>query len=145
MDRALFREAMVKYFGGVLVVGALLFLPAGSFRYAVCNPPYYPVGSGYVPEDEALAVARTELRCTLEDACAAAAWLLQTGGSLWMVHRPERLTDLLCGLRAHDLEPKILKPVCAAPGAAPSLILVKATKGGKPGLVWQAARAAGGR
>lgn len=112
-------------------------LPAGSFRYAVCNPPYYPVGSGYVPEDEARAVARTELRCTLADACAAAAWLLPTGGSLWMVHRPERLTDLLCTLRAHNLEPKLLKPVCATSGAAPSLILVKATKGGKPGLVWQ--------
>ena len=112
-------------------------LPAGSFRYAVCNPPYYPVGSGYVPEDEALAVARTELRCTLADACAAAAWLLKTGGSLWMVHRPERLTDLLCSLRANGLEPKRLNPVCASPGAAPSLILVKATKGGKPGLVWQ--------
>ena len=112
-------------------------LPAGSFRYAVCNPPYYPVGSGYAPEDEARAVARTELCCTLADACAAAAWLLKTGGCLWMVHLPERLTDLLCCLRNHDLEPKVLKLVCAGPGAAPSLILVKAAKGGKPGLVWQ--------
>lgn len=113
-------------------------LPAGSFRYAVCNPPYYPVGSGYVPEDEARAVARTELCCTLDEVCAAAAWLLRTGGCLWMVHRPERLTDLCCSLRAHDLEPKVLRPVCPRPGAAPSLLLVKAVKGGKPGLTWDA-------
>ena len=33
MDKALFREAMKKYFGGVLGVGLLLFLPAGSFGY----------------------------------------------------------------------------------------------------------------
>lgn len=112
-------------------------LPAGSFRYVVCNPPYYPVGSGYAPEEEAQAVARTELCCTLEDVCAAAAWLLKTGGSLWMVHRPERLTDLLCTLRAHDLEPKVLKPVCAKACAAPSLVLIKAVRGGKPGLIWQ--------
>ena len=118
-------------------------LPMGSFRYVVCNPPYYPVGSGYASEDEARAVARTELCCTLEDACAAAAWLLPTGGSLWMVHLPERLTDLLCALRTHGLEPKILKPVCSSPDKPPSLLLIKATKGGKPGLVWQSARIAG--
>ena len=112
-------------------------LPHGSFRQVVCNPPYYPVGSGCVPADEAQAVARTELCCTLEEVCAAAAWLLPTGGALWMVHLPERLTDLLCSLRGHGLEPKILKPVCASPGAAPSLILIKAVRGGKPGLVWQ--------
>ena len=112
-------------------------LPAGSFRYVVCNPPYYPVGSGYVSENEEEAVARAELRCTLDDACAAAAWLLKTGGCLWMVHRPERLTDLLCSLRAHSLEPKVLQPVCARPDTAPSLLLIKAVRGGKPGLVWQ--------
>ena len=112
-------------------------LPAGSFRYVVCNPPYYPVGSGYVSENEEEAVARTELRCTLDDACAAAAWPLKTGGCLWMVHRPERLTDLLCSLRAHSLEPKVLQPVCARPDTAPSLLLIKAVRGGKPGLVWQ--------
>ena len=112
-------------------------LPPGSFRHVVCNPPYYPVDSGYASEDEDRAVARTELCCTLEDVCAAAAWLLPTGGSLWMVHLPERLTDLLCSLRAHALEPKILKPVCSTPDKPPSLLLVKATKGRKPGLVWQ--------
>lgn len=111
-------------------------LPAGSFRAVVCNPPYYPVGSGYVPENEAQAVARTELCCTLADACAAAGWLLKTGGCLWMVHRPERLTDLLCALRAAGLEPKELRPVLPAPDAAPSLVLVRAVRGGKPGLRW---------
>ena len=120
-------------------------LPAGSFRYVVCNPPYYPVGSGFAPEDEAMAVARTELRCSLEDVCAAAGWLLKTGGCLWLVHLPERLTDLCCAMRAHGLEPKVLKPVCSAPGKTPSLLLIKATKGGKPGLTWQAARVAGGQ
>ena len=121
--------------GDLRAIRALL--PHGSFRQVVCNPPYYPVGSGYVPADEAQAAARTERFCTLEEVCAAAAWLLPTGGSLWMVHRPERLTDLLCALRAHDLEPKVLQPVCAAPGKAPSLLLIRAVRGGKPGLKWQ--------
>ena len=115
-------------------------LPHGSFRRVVCNPPYDPVGSGYVPRDEAQAAARTELCCTLEEVCAAAAWLLPTGGALWMVHLPERLTDLLCALRANGLEPKLLQPVCARPGSVPSLLLVRAVRGGKPGLRWKKPR-----
>ena len=113
-------------------------LPHGSFRCVVCNPPYYPVGGGYAPRDEEQAVARTELRCTPEDYCAAAAWLLPTGGSFWLVHRPERLTDLLCALRAAGLEPKRLRPVCPRPDSAPSLVLLQAVRGGKPGLAWTA-------
>ena len=33
MDMHLFRQAMAKFLGGVLVVGLLLFLPAGTFAY----------------------------------------------------------------------------------------------------------------
>ena len=113
-------------------------LPAGSFRHLVCNPPYYPVGGGFRPENQAQAIARTELCCTLGEVCAAAGWLLKTGGSLWMVHLPGRLADLFCFLRAAGLEPKRLRPVCPRPGAAPSLVLVKAVRGGKPDLKWDA-------
>ncbi|MBO4419191.1 MAG: methyltransferase [Oscillospiraceae bacterium] len=113
-------------------------LPAGSFRQAVCNPPYYPAGAGFRPENEAQAIARTELCCTLGEVCAAAGWLLKTGGSLWMVHLPGRLADLFCALREAGLEPKRLRPVCPRPGTAPSLVLVKAVRGGKPELKWDA-------
>ena len=111
-------------------------LPAGSFRQVVCNPPYYPVGSGYAQEYEAQAIARTELCCNPADFCAAAAWLLPTGGSFWLVHRPERLAELCCALRNAGLESKTLRLVCPRPGTAPSLLLIKAVKGGKPGLQW---------
>ena len=33
MDGALLKQALVKFFLGVVVMGALLFVPAGSFRY----------------------------------------------------------------------------------------------------------------
>ena len=111
-------------------------LPAGSFRQVVCNPPYYPVGSGYAPAEASQALARTELCCTPADFCAAAAWLLPTGGSFWLVHRPERLAELCWTLRVAGLEPKALRLVCPKAGAAPSLLLIKAVKGGKPGLQW---------
>ena len=109
-------------------------LPQGSFRHVVCNPPYYPVGSGFSARSEAQAIARTEVCCTLEDVLRAAAWLLPTGGSLWMVHKPERLTDLLAGLRANGLEAKVLRFVAHRVGAKPSLVLIKAVRCGRPGL-----------
>ena len=109
-------------------------LPHGAFRHVVCNPPYDPVSSGLAPENPAVAIARTELCCTLDDAVSAAAWLLKPGGSLDLVYRPERLTDLLCTLREHRLEPKRLRFVCHSPGKTPSLVLVRAVSGGRSGL-----------
>ncbi len=122
--------------GDIREIRALL--PQGSFRHVVCNPPYYPVGAGFAAENEAVAVAKTELCCTLPDVAAAAARLLRTGGSLWIVHKPERLADLVCALREKALEPKLLRPVCPRPGAAPSLLLLRAVRGGKPGVKWEA-------
>ena len=109
-------------------------LPAGGFDLVVCNPPYYPAGSGRLPETEALRAARSETGCTLEDICTAAAWLLRWGGSFCLVHKPERLADLCCALRARGLEPKRLRLVCRRAGDAPSLLLLEARRGGRPGL-----------
>lgn len=111
-------------------------LPHDSFDSVVCNPPYYPAGSGFVAKDPSLAMARTELCCTFDDVCAAAAWLLKTGGSLYLVHKPERLADVMSCLRSHGLEPKHLRFVCHRAGADFSLFLLKSVLGGKPGLTF---------
>lgn len=109
-------------------------LPAGSFDLAVCNPPYFPPSSGPPPKGEARRTARTEESCTLEEVCRAAARLLRWGGSFCLVHKPERLADLVCALRENGLEPKRLRFVCVRPERAPSLILMEARRGGRPGL-----------
>lgn len=108
--------------------------PAGQFDLAVCNPPYYAPASGYLAEADAIRTARSEVSCSLEDVCRAAAYLLRWGGSFCMVHKPERLTDILCTLRGAALEPKRLRFVCKTGQDAPSLLLVEARRGGKPGL-----------
>lgn len=109
-------------------------LPAGQFDLAVCNPPYYPVTSGALTEKSARQTARAEVNCTLADVCAAARRALRWGGRFCLVHKPERLTDLLCALRENGLEPKRLRLVCITAGAAPSLVLLEGNRGGKPGL-----------
>jgi len=109
-------------------------LPTGSFDLCVCNPPYFPSGNGAAAPAPARRTARSEEACTLEDVCTAAAYLLRWGGTFCLVHRPERLTDLLCTLRAQRLEPKRIRFVETRAGIAPSLVLVEARRGGKPGL-----------
>lgn len=108
--------------------------PTGSFDLAVCNPPYYPCASGALSGDSARRTARSEVACTLEDICKSASYLLRWGGGFCLVHKPERLTDLLCALRENGLEPKRLRFVCKVAGAAPSLVLAEARRGGRPGL-----------
>lgn len=103
----------------------------GSFDLVVTNPPYY---AGVAPSGEARRNARHESACTLSELAQAAAYLLRWGGAFCLVHKPERLTDLLCTLRNFRCEPKRLRFAQERPGAAPSLVLLEARRGGNPGL-----------
>ncbi len=109
-------------------------LPAGNFDLAICNPPYFPPSGGLSPKGEARRTARTEETCTLGDVCRAAGRLLRWGGSFCLVHKPERLADLLCAPREAGLEPKRLRFVSVRSERAPSLVLLEARRGGRPGL-----------
>ena len=107
---------------------------AGGFDTVVANPPYFPAGSGKAPQDAGRAAARGELSCTLEDVCTAAAFLCRTGGSFYIVHKPERLSEVFCTMTACGIEPKRLRTVHSRASAAPSLVLIEGRRGGKPGL-----------
>lgn len=109
-------------------------LPAGGFECVVSNPPYFPVTSGGISPNDALAIARTEVCCTLEDICAAAQWLLKYGGTFALVHKPERLCDLICTMREHKIEPKKIRFVRHTQNAPVCLVMVEGKLGAKSGL-----------
>lgn len=109
-------------------------LAAGTFSLVTCNPPYFLPGSGFVPPDPQRSAARHETGCSLEEVCAAAAWLLKYGGRFCVCHRPERIVDLLCCMRTAGLEPKRLRLVQQRAASAPWLVLAEGRKGGKPSL-----------
>ena len=109
-------------------------LDARSFDAVVSNPPYFSAGSGQASPDEALAIARTERLCAFDELCASAARLLRTGGSFCLVHRPERLAELLSTLRARRLEPKRMRLVRYRPCGPVSLVLLQSRLGANTGL-----------
>ena len=111
-------------------------LPANSMDGVISNPPYFPVGSGK-PAQGAFARARSEETCSLAQLCDAADWLLRWGGTFVLVHRPERLADLIWELRSRKLEPKRIRFVRHRPDSPVSLVLLEARKGGRPGLGYE--------
>ena len=111
-------------------------LPANSMDGVISNPPYFPVGSGKTAEGP-LAKARSEETCSLAQLCDAADWLLRWGGKFVLVHRPERLADLIWELRSRKLEPKRIRFVRHRPDSPVSLVLLEARKGGRPGLAYE--------
>ena len=102
------------------------------FDVVTSNPPYMNEGGGLQNPSGPKAIARHEVLCTLEDVVKGAAKVLRPGGRFYMVHRPHRLTDIMCTLRQYGLEPKRLRFVHSFVDKAPSMVLVEAGRGGKP-------------
>lgn len=105
-----------------------------SFDVVVSNPPYTNKGCGLVNPMDSKAISRHEILCSLEDVVSAAAALLVPGGQLAMVHRPERLADIICSMRNNGIEPKYLRLVHPKPGKKPNMLLIKGNRGGNPEL-----------
>lgn len=109
-------------------------LPSGTFDLVTINPPYYAVGTGKQSRESSDRLAKHETACALEDAVTAAARLLKNGGRFCLCQKPERLTDVLCTLRVHRLEPKRIRFAAQTAQKAPFLVLVEARRGGNSGV-----------
>ena len=102
-----------------------------SFDAIVSNPPYKKENSGIKNETETKLISRHEIAANLEDFIKVSSKLLKNNGNIYMVHRPERLSDLFYLLKKYNLEPKKLRMVQSYIDSKPKLVLVKATKNAK--------------
>jgi len=105
----------------------------GQFSCCISNPPYFSGGA----VSQTLPLARQEGACTPEELFRAAAWALKYGGDFFLVHKPERLAELISVGAACSLEAKRLCLVRHKAGAPVNLILLHFRKGAKPGLKWE--------
>lgn len=102
-----------------------------SFDAIISNPPYKKDNSGIKNESETKLISRHEITASLEDFIDISSKLLKNNCNLYMVHRPERLSDLFYLLKKYNLEPKKLRMVQSYYDSKPKLILIKATKNAK--------------
>jgi tRNA1(Val) A37 N6-methylase TrmN6 len=108
----------------------------GKSKYdcVVSNPPYVKKEAGINNPEETKAIARFEVACTLQDVVRTAKEILRPGGKLFMVHRSDRLVDIIFEMRNQGLEPKRIRFVHSNSGKRPHLILIEGVRGGKPEL-----------
>lgn len=106
-------------------------LEKNVFDVVVMNPPYKEVGTGEINENEKKLISRHEIKANLSDFIKTASGLLKDKGELYIVHKPERMPDIIQKLRENKIEPKELRVVYSNKNSVASLILIKAVKGGK--------------
>ena len=106
-------------------------LEKNVFDVVVMNPPYKEVGTGEINENEKKLISRHEIKANLSDFIKTAYGLLKDKGELYIVHKPERMPDIIQKLREIKIEPKELRVVYSNKNSEASLILIKAVKGGK--------------
>ncbi|HCX61619.1 tRNA1(Val) (adenine(37)-N6)-methyltransferase [Sedimentibacter sp.] len=112
----------------------LNYLQPNSFDAVISNPPYKLNNSGIINPSDKKAISRHEIMCSLEDVISKAASLLKQYGRFYMVHRPDRLADIMCLLRKYRLEPKQIRFVHPRAAEKPNMILIRASKNGNPEL-----------
>lgn len=107
----------------------------GALDAVFSNPPYFRAGSGIAARNRMLHDARFEENGGFADFAACASRLLCGGGSFYVVHRANRITDVLSGMRGAGIEPKRLILVCPDRRSPPNLLLCEGKKGAGEGLV----------
>ena len=100
-----------------------------AFDVVVCNPPYGQNNKTNMKEN--IAIARHEIKVTLEDIVCEASKLLKFGGDFYIVHQEDRLVDIFVLFRKYGIEPKELKIIKNQKG---KMVMVKGKRGGKSGL-----------
>ncbi len=112
----------------------LKYFKAGSVDVVTCNPPYMNKGAGFLNPEDSLAIARHEIKTNLKGVIEAAASILKFGGKFYMVHRADRLCDIISYMREKNIEPKKIAFIHPSPQKEPKLILVEGMYGAKPSL-----------
>ena len=109
------------------------FLPTNHFDIVTSNPPYmHP--HGLKNTNDKKAISRHEIKCTLEDVIKTASKLVKHMGKFFMVHRPERLVDILTLCRQYKLEPKRMQFIHPSYKKKPNLLLIECRKAANPEL-----------
>jgi len=105
-----------------------------QYDFVISNPPFFQVGSGKQNPNPQIALARHELACTLEQLIVCAFRTLKDRGHFAVIHRAERLTELLSLCQKHRLTPYRLRMIHPTLDQPANLVLMEAIKDGRNGI-----------
>ena len=106
-----------------------------SFDLITCNPPYFKVNDkNYFNDSPEKVIARHEVEITLEELLVVVKKLLKNNGNFAIVHRTDRLMDIISLFRKSNIEPKRIRFVHENVNKNSTLVLIEGQKNGNVGL-----------
>ena len=115
-------------------VNSVNCLTRENLDFVVTNPPYKKIDTGKTNESEYKYISRHEVTANLEDFIKVSKYLLKDKGAFYMVHRPDRLVDIIELMRKYKIEPKKIRFVHSTIEKEPTLVLIKGIKNARPFL-----------
>ena len=110
-------------------------LESDSYDVITCNPPYFKVNSLTKQNiSNYKRIARHEINLNIDQLCLIAKKLLKNNGYLAIVHRTDRLIEIITSMKSNNIEPKKIQFIYAKKGQESNLVLIEGIKNGKPGL-----------
>ncbi|MBQ6314737.1 MAG: methyltransferase [Mogibacterium sp.] len=109
---------------------------AGKHDYdaVLSNPPYFRKATDPAPSYTDRFIARHETTADIGAFARTASSMLKRGGSFYLVHRPDRIADIITEMRSAGIEPKELQMVVPAAGGAANIVLIHGIKDAGPEL-----------
>lgn len=111
------------------------YFPGNSIDVITCNPPFFKVSNTSLTNTKKeVAIARHEITITLKEIIERASYLLKDNGKFYMVHRPERLEEIINIASENNLNVKVMKFISSKPGDYAIMVLLKFIKNARVGV-----------
>ncbi|MEN2995259.1 MAG: methyltransferase [Thermodesulfovibrio sp.] len=105
-----------------------------KFDVVISNPPFRKPGTGRISPEEKKAVARHEISLNVVDIAKISQKVLRHRGRLYMIHLPERFTEITKTMSKYSLEIKRVRFVHSKTQTPAKMVLIEAVKGARVGL-----------
>lgn len=110
-------------------------IESDQFDVITCNPPFFRVNeNSNFNDNECKSIARHEIKLTLEDLFKVSKKLLKNNGVVSIVHRPERMVEIIQIMKKYNIEPKKIRLVYPKVNKEANMLLIEGRKNGNPGL-----------
>ena len=110
-------------------------LLGNRFDAVLCNPPYGKRGGVLLNPNDALAIARHEIKTDLAGVIEAGATLLKNGGKFFLIHQADRLPEIAWRMHEKQMPLKRVRLVQPSAGKRCHLVLVEAVKQAGEGCI----------